>query len=68
MFEKIHPEHMIINNYVKNFNKWFDIEYGEIEKRCQEDRDTEEIYFYRRQFNEETILYYKEENDRINEE
>ena len=26
IFEKIHPENIIINNYIKNFNKWSNIE------------------------------------------
>ena len=67
MFEKYHPEHMIINNYIRNFNKWFEVEYENIEKRCREEKNTEELDFYRRQFNEATILCNKKENDRIDE-
>ena len=47
MFEQMIPEHMIISNYIKNFNKWFEVEYENIDKRCKEENNLGELNFYR---------------------
>jgi hypothetical protein len=47
MFEQISPEHMVISNYIKNFNKWYEIEYDNIMERCRDEKDMEELNFYK---------------------
>ena len=59
---------MVISNYIKNFNKWYDIEYDNIMERCRKEKDLEELNFYKYQFNEATVCCFKEENNIITEE
>jgi len=55
-FEKIHPEHLVINNYIKNYNKWLEIEQDRILERGKRNEEDEEIKFYQSQFINATQL------------
>ena len=55
-FEKIHPEHLVINNYIKNYNKWLEIEQDRILERGKRNEEDEEIKFYQGQFINATQL------------
>ena len=35
MFDRIHPEHLIISNYIKNYNKWYQVEEKRLKERCE---------------------------------
>ena len=56
MFEQIHPEHNIIRNYVKNFNKWYQNEERKIKQIASKNEQDEEIQFYMKQFKNATEL------------